>query len=182
MKASPSSLGFASEEVLVRGLLARDMAAYNWLYDHYAAALYGVVFRIVRSEEIAQDILQESFVKIWRKIDRYDATKGRLFTWMLNVARNTAIDALRAQKGQKIQEINPNVRSMQDEDQLPHRFDHLGIETSLDQLEPKYRELIDLIYFQGYTQSEAAEELDIPLGTVKTRVRTALSLLRKKLT
>ncbi len=166
----------------MRGLLDRDMAAYNWLYDHYSAALYGVILRIVRTEEVAQDILQESFVKIWRKIDRYDATKGRLFTWMLNVARNTAIDALRAQKNQKIQEINPNVRSMQDEDQLPHRFDHLGIETSLDQLEPKYRELIDLIYFQGHTQSEAAEALGIPLGTVKTRVRTALSLLRQKLT
>ena len=89
-----------SESVLIEKLTRRDQQAFQWLYDQYSPALYGVVLRIVRDEDQAADLLQDIFVKIWKNLDAYDASKGRLFTWMLNVARNTAIDSLRAQKTQ----------------------------------------------------------------------------------
>src|SRR3712207_4079549 len=81
-----------TEKELVRLLRQREKRGFTLLYDHYSSALYGIIRKIVRSEELAQDVLQDAFVKIWRGIDSYDASKGTLFTWILNVARNTAID------------------------------------------------------------------------------------------
>lgn len=155
-----------------------DQAALGELYDAYGGALYGVIFRIVHSRELAEQALQDTFVKVWRNATSYDAGKGRLFTWLLNIARNTAIDITRTaqfQKQQKTESLDQVVHKPGGESINP---DHVGLREIVDRLDEKYRLLITLVYFKGYTQEEAAEETGIPLGTIKTRLRYALSELR----
>ena len=171
------------ESILIEKLTQRDQQAFQWLYDQYSSALYGVVLRIVRDEEQAQDVLQDIFVKIWKNLDAYDASKGRLFTWMLNVSRNTAIDALRARKAQpssaiRTDEDNVHIIDRQHNTQQPNP-EHIGVQEIVSQLRPERKQLIDLVYFAGYTHEEAAEELKLPLGTVKTRSRAALQELKQ---
>jgi RNA polymerase sigma factor (sigma-70 family) len=172
-----------SESVLLEKLARRDQQAFQWLYDQYSPALYGVVLRIVREEEQAQDLLQDIFVKIWKSLSAYDPSKGRLFTWMLNIARNTAIDSLRARKTQpfgaiRTDEENVHIVDRQHQTEQPNP-EHIGIQEVVNQLRPDRKQLIDLVYFGGYTHEEAAEELKLPLGTVKTRIRAALQELKQ---
>lgn len=170
-----------TEEELVALVKDKSTEAFSALYDNYSAALYGVILKVVTIEELAQDILQDSFVKIWKSFSSYDATKGRLFTWMLNIARNTAIDALRSKQGKmdsKIQSIDSSVSEVNSQSSITTSVDHIGLKDVLKKLRPDYVMLIDLIYFKGYTQDEISKELSLPLGTVKTRIRTALNQLR----
>ena len=171
-----------SEEVLVARLRKNERSAYEYLYDHYSGALYGVISRVVTDEEIANDVLQEAFVKIWKGIENYDPAKGKLFTWMLNICRNQAIDKTRskdfnnAQKNQSTEKNVDQIERIKSDDLKP---DHIGLKEFVDKLDPNEKFLIDLMYFKGYTQSEIAEEYNIPLGTVKTRLRSATMNLRK---
>jgi len=161
-------------------LQQRDNKAFNYLYDNYAAALNGVIFPIVNDEETTNDILQEVFVNVWRKIEFYDASKGRLFTWLLNIARNAAIDKIRSKgfrNGQSTTSISENI----DITVAQTNVDHIGLKKVLTKLKDEYRTLIDLSYFQGFTHDEIAKALNIPLGTVKTRIRTALIQLKTML-
>ena len=172
-----------SESVLLEKLRQRDQQAFQWLYDQYSAALYGVVLRIVRDDEQAQDLLQDIFVKIWKNLDSYDASKGRLFTWILNIARNTSIDAIRARKAQPNSAIRTDsdtvhIVDRQHNTEQPNS-DHIGMQDMVNQLRPDRKQLIDLVYFGGFTHEEAAQELDLPLGTVKTRIRAALQELKQ---
>lgn len=176
-----------SEEALVEKLGQRDEKAFQWLYDKYSAALYGVVLKVVKDDDQAQDLLQDIFIKIWKNLDSYDAEKGRLFTWMLNVARNTAIDSLRSkranQQSNTISAIHPESDSVHIIDRqhntLQPNTDNIGMREIVEQLRPERKQLIDLVYFEGYTHEEAAEALNLPIGTVKTRVRSALQELKK---
>jgi len=173
-----------TEEELVALLKNKDMVAYNVLYDNYSASLYGIITRIVPAEEIAQDILQDVFVKIWKSIDRYDKTKGRLYTWMLNIARNSSIDYARSKQSKlenKIQDIDNSVYEVNMQNSTAINTDVIGVKEEVIKLKDDYRVLIDLIYFKGFTQEETAKQLNIPLGTVKTRVRLAIIELRKTL-
>lgn len=172
-----------SESVLLEKLVQRDQKAFQLLYDQYSPALYGVVLRIVREDEQAQDLLQDIFIKIWKNLDAYDASKGRLFTWLLNVARNTAIDSLRSRKTHpfgaiRTDEENVHIVDKQYNTEQPNS-DYIGLKEVVDRLRPERKQLIDLVYFGGYTHEEAAEELKLPLGTVKTRVRAALQELKE---
>lgn len=159
-----------------------ERAAYEYLYDNYSAALYGVIHRIVVNDETANDVLQEAFVKIWNGIGSYDAKKGKLFTWMLNISRNMAIDKTRSkdfnnnQKNQSTEIVVNQLGRLKTDDIRP---EHIGLRELVDKLDPNEKLLIDLMYFKGYTQTEIAEEYDIPLGTVKTRLRSATLNLRK---
>ncbi|MEO1652190.1 MAG: sigma-70 family RNA polymerase sigma factor [Bacteroidota bacterium] len=166
-------------ELIVR-LRNKDRKAYAILYDRYSGALYGVILKIVKYEEIAQDVLQDTFVKIWKKIDAYSATKGTLFTWILNIARNTAIDRLRSQEYKRIAKSKP-IESIASESRVnvSQKTDHIGIRKIVESLKPEYQEVIQMVYFKGYTHVEAAEALALPLGTVKTRIKIALRELRK---
>ncbi|MGN6508224.1 MAG: RNA polymerase sigma factor [Chitinophaga sp.] len=170
-----------TELELVQGLKARDQQVFGYLYDHYSPALYGVVLKVLNDENSASDVLQEVFLKIWRSIEKYDTEKGRLFTWMLNIARNTAIDSLRS-KGhkldQKIQELNNDVYLQTSQLTVQPAVDHLGLSKVLEKLNKEQRTIIDLAYYKGCTQEEIARVLDIPLGTVKTRMRNAIIQLR----
>lgn len=154
--------------------------AFNYLYDNYSGALFTIINQIIADRETAGDVLQEVFVNIWRKMNTYDASKGRLFTWMLNIARNAAIDKLRS-KGYrdslKNQPIAENVDTGIAISVNPAISD-VGLKRILTTLREEYRTLIDLSYFQGFTHEEIARMLGIPLGTVKTRIRTALSQLK----
>lgn len=166
-----------NQQLIIR-LQQQDRTAVGALYDAYGGALFGVVLRIVRSQELAEQVLQDTFVKVWRNSSNYDAAKGRLFTWLLNIARNTAIDATRSahfRQSSKTDSLENLVHTPGGESINP---DHLGVKEAVDRLDEKYRSLIDLVYFKGYTQEEVAEETGIPLGTIKTRLRYAISELR----
>ena len=165
-------------------LRRKDQQAFAYLYDNYAGALNGVIYRMVEDRELCEDILQEAFVKIWNNFANYDTTKGRLFTWILNITRNLTIDTLRSKgykKQQKISADENSVSNFKDETQGAERFDAMGVRKQLANLKPEQRTIIDLAYFNGYTQDEISKEMGIPLGTVKTRMRSAIIELRKML-
>ena len=168
-----------SEQELVALLQQRNEKAFGYLYDNYSGALYGIVNSIVTDKEIANDVLQNVFMNIWRKIESYDATKGRLFTWMLNIARNAAIDEVRS-KGYKDSQKNQSLGENLD---VPGTvtgpaIDDVGLKKVLSTLKGELRVLVDMSYFQGFTHEEISKALNIPLGTVKTRIRSALTQLR----
>ncbi|MEO6071227.1 MAG: sigma-70 family RNA polymerase sigma factor [Chitinophagaceae bacterium] len=167
------------EQELVQLLKQKDEQAFSYLYDNYSAALYGVVKQIVTDAELGNDVLQEVFISIWRKIESYDPTKGRLFTWMLNVARNAAIDKTRSKGYQQHLHHQP----LLDDDNMMHvavrpGVDDYGLKKVIYKLKDEQRMLIDLSYYQGFTHEQIAKALSIPLGTVKTRIRSALIQLR----
>lgn len=166
------------DQLLISRLQLQDRAAIGELYDAYGGALYGVVLRIVQSRELAQQVLQDTFVKAWRYGANYDDSKGRLFTWLLNIARNTAIDATRTAHFQHSRKTDSLDKLVQQPGSDTLNPDHLGVRDLVNRLDEKYRMLIELVYFKGYTQEEAAEETGIPLGTIKTRLRYAISELR----
>lgn len=162
-------------------LQSKDEKAFNYLYDNYSGALYGIIWKVLNVEELSNDVLQEVFVKIWKNIDQYDSTKGRLYTWMLNIARNMAIDTLRSKRYQQDQKTTDIENTVYTNDRSRTSFnntDTLGLRKSVMNLKPEFRTLIDLAYFQGYTQDEISKTLNIPLGTVKTRLRNAIIELK----
>ena len=170
------------EKELVSLLKRREKAALEYLYDHYSAALNGVILRIIKKEAIAEEVMQDAFLKIWKNIDAYDPEKGKLFTWMLNLTRNLAIDKTRSKEIKNELKSDKLDNSVHKVDQRNfHEFspENIGVKELLDNLNPDQQKVMDLLYFQGYTQSEVAEEHKIPLGTVKTRLRIALKQLRK---
>jgi RNA polymerase sigma-70 factor (ECF subfamily) len=168
-----------SEQELVFLLQQRNEKAFSYLYDNYSGALYGIVNAIVTDKEAANDVLQNVFVNIWKKIESYDAAKGRLFTWMLNIARNAAIDEIRSKGYRDTQKNQPIAES----GEIPGAVtgpatDDVGLKKVLTKLKGELRVLVDLSYFQGFTHEEIAKVMNIPLGTVKTRIRSALIQLR----
>lgn len=171
-----------SEDELIRALRQQEKVGAEALYDMYSSSLYGVIYRIVQHEEIAEDLLQETFVKIWNSFSAYDPSKGRLFTWMVNLARNLSIDKLRSKdfrNNSKNQDLENTVTSIDEQRNTAINPDIVGVKELVQQLKPEQKSVLDLVYFRGYTHVEAAEELGIPLGTVKTRMRMAIITLRK---
>jgi len=166
-------------------LKERNDQAFGFLYDNFAGALYSIIRQIITgNDELAADVLQEVFINIWRKIESYDQTKGRLFTWMLNIARNASIDTLRSksyQNSQKNQELPDNVYKGVANQTTQLNVDNIGLKKVLEKLKPEHRVLVELAYFKGFTHEEIAEMMAIPLGTVKTRIRNALLQLREYL-
>jgi len=171
-----------SEEELVSKLKSQDTLAIQALYDMYSGALLGVISRIIQHTEVAEDLLQETFIKIWNSAGSYDNSKGRLFTWMMNIARNLSIDKLRSKdfkNSNKNQDIENNVDFIDAQKEITFNADLLGIKDLVTSLKPEFKTVLDMVYFKGYTHVEAAEELNLPLGTVKTRIRMGIMELRK---
>ncbi|MCX8050924.1 MAG: sigma-70 family RNA polymerase sigma factor [Chlorobi bacterium] len=158
----------------------RSQRFFNELYDRYAATLYGILQTIVHDQETAKDLLQESFVKIWQALHTYDAARGAIFTWMLNIVRNTAIDYLRSRYRNEQQKTDtlPDYVNEHENWSVQPEVDHIGVGELLDTLSCDHRRIVELAYYKGYTHSEIAEELGIPIGTVKTRLRAAIVHLR----
>jgi RNA polymerase sigma-70 factor, ECF subfamily len=169
-----------TESELVNLLQQRNEKSYTYLYDNYSGALYGIIRSIITDNETANDVLQEVFINIWTKIDSYDPSKGRLFTWMLNIARNAAIDKIRSKgfkdnlKNQPISEnVDINIGSAS-----YASISDVGLRKVISGLKEEQRTLLDLSYFKGFTHEEIAKAMNMPLGTVKTRIRSALIQLR----
>ncbi|MDB5282989.1 MAG: polymerase sigma-70 factor [Bacteroidota bacterium] len=167
------------EALLYTELKSKSRKAFEYLYDNYSAALYGVIVNVLRNEEASNDALQEVFVKIWNNFDSYDPSKSRLYTWMLNIARNHSIDKLRSKNTADRKELKNDKEYVQSQKGAETFVEGIGLRKLVDHLDEDQKQVIDLLYFQGFTQSEAAEELNIPLGTVKSRVRIAIHKLRK---
>lgn len=168
------------ETDLIKSLRTGDEKAYGILYDRYAAMLYGVMCRIVNDQKEVEHLLQDCFVKIWQNIGQYDPSKGRFATWLINIARNQAIDFTRSKyfsqqlKNQPLENLvhsiaNTNPTSLDDA---------IDLAQLVKKLPESCRQVIEWMYFEGYTQQEIADKFNIPLGTVKSRARSALNTLR----
>lgn len=170
-----------NQDQLIVLIKERNQKAFAFLYDNYSQALFGVINRIVNDQEESEDVLQNTFLKIWNNFDAYDINKGRLYTWMLNIARNLAIDSVRSKQGKiknKIQETSEYVYHKNKLYVEDNTHETIGLKKIVDELKADQREIIDLAYYQGYTQEEVSKTLNMPLGTVKTKVRQALLTLR----
>jgi len=167
------------EKHIVELLQERNDKALSLLYEHYGDTLFGVAYKVVRDSELAQDVLQESFIKIWKKADSYDSTKAKLFTWLFRITRNTAIDKLRSVSTKKDKEIQIDVSNVYKVGVDSIRPEFIDVQENLSKIEGKYQIVLDALFFQGMTQQEASEELDIPLGTIKSRLKIGLRELRK---
>lgn len=167
-----------SEEELVLSLKQNSQKAFEYLYDNYSGALYGIISKILKNDEKSEDTMQEVFLKIWRKIGDYDSTKGRLFTWMVNIARNASIDQLRKDKNIWLEDIDDHVTQIDKVSSFQPQTTGMDIANIMEKLKPERKVLVDMVYLKGYTQEEAAELLQIPLGTAKSRIRTALQDLK----
>lgn len=171
------------EQQIIDLLAQRDDQAIQLAYRHYSAALYGIIRRILSDESLAQEALQDTFVKIWKKSTSYDRSKAKLFTWMANIARNTAIDRTRSaafKNAAKTDDIESLVYS-NNTPAVEMNIADSGLATIINSMDENHRVLIDLLYFQGYTQKEASEKINVPLGTLKSRIRAAIKVLRTKL-
>jgi RNA polymerase sigma-70 factor (ECF subfamily) len=180
-------LHFRDDSELVDRLKRRDPHAMSVLYDRYGRLTYSVILRIVRNEGVAEDLVQETFLRIWNRIPGFDQQKGALGPWILTVARNRAIDYLRSVEGRAGEttfeldllerpSLFTSVQSgMLTDDRMKM------IRDAVERLTPNQRVVIELAYYEGLSQTEMAERLKQPLGTVKTWVRTALKMLRQEI-
>lgn len=156
--------------------------AFAQLYDMYSRAIYSVIHVILRDNDLTEEVLQDVFIKVWKNANSYSIEKGRFYTWLLNIARNTAIDKTRSKS---FKNANKNLSTdnfvyvIGGHNDLNQKTDAIGIQKFVDKLKPLCIKLLDLLYFKGYTQSETAEELETPLGTIKTRARNCIKDLRK---
>ncbi len=169
-----------SEEELVSLLQQRSNEAFNYLYENYSAVIYGHIIRIITDEDTAQDVMQETFVKIWNNIDKYNNKKGRIYTWMINVAHNTAIDKLRSKGEAMKNKILGNEDTVYITNKTEASIDTIGLKDLVSALKPEQKQVVDMAYFKGYTLEEISKKLNTPLGTIKTRMRQAIKILREK--
>jgi RNA polymerase sigma-70 factor, ECF subfamily len=159
----------------------KDEKAFTHMYNMYSRSLFAVISNLIREHEEAEDVLQETFVKIWKNIDSYNESKGRFYTWILNIARNAAIDKLRSKgfnNSRKNLSSDNFVHLLDDSNRTTNIIDVIGIRDFVKKLKPKCIQIIELLFFKGYTQQEASDELEIPLGTVKTQNRNCINDLR----
>ena len=172
-------MSYSLEKHIVELLEKGDKAAINLLYENYSDSLYGVILKITRNEELAQDALQESFVKIWKNAKKYDSKKAKLFTWLYRIARNTAIDKLRSFNNRFNKEVQIDKSDVYILPSTSLNQDVIDLKEHVTKLEEKYQIVLNALFFEGMTQQEASEELDIPLGTIKSRLKIGLRDLRK---
>lgn len=171
-------------QALVERFREKDVSAFEKLHDMYAVNICGAINTIVRDDDLAQEICQDVFLKVWNKAESYNSSKGRFFTWILNIARNAAIDKVRSKSHKNSKKNLPAdyfVGILAHEESSESAVDTDRLKRLIKGLKAKCIELIEMLYFRGYTQKEAAEELDIPVGTVKTRNRSCISQLRDNL-
>ena len=168
-------------ETLILKFQQKDEKAFEALYNMYSDSMHGVIFNIVRDNDIAEELMQDVFIKAWNNASSYSAEKGRFFTWILNIARNAAIDKTRSKafkNSKKNLDAEYFVDILQNSDSLDKKTDAIGIGKFVSKLAKKCIEVIELLYFKGYTQKEASEELNIPIGTIKTHNRNCIKELR----
>jgi len=167
------------EKEIVTLLKKEDKKAISLLYQHYADSLYGVILKVVTDEHIAQDVLQESFVKIWKNARKYDPKKAKLFTWLYRIVYNSAIDKIRSTSNKTNKEVQIETSNVYRITSESLNQDVLDIKKHLGTIDEKYQIVINALFFEGMTQQEASDELEIPLGTIKSRLKIGLRELKK---
>ncbi len=164
-----------NENSIIAQLKNKDPNALSMLYDKYSGAILGVISRMCRDESLAENLLQDTFMKVWEKSDQYDPSKGRFYTWVYRIARNNVLNALRKQND-LIQSEDLSV--YEDREAQEEVADYYMLNGSIRKLEDHHKTAIDLVYFKGLTHREAHKVMDVPLGTFKSYVRQALKQLK----
>ena len=170
------------QDGLILELQNGNQKAFERIYELYSESIFGIIYSIVHDEKIAEEILQDVFLKVWNNAKSYNSDKGRFFTWILNIARNASIDELRSKRHKN---KSKNLKSdnfvdiLESNSHFMAKADAIGLKKYIDILKLVCKKLIDLLFFKGYTQKETAEELEMPLGTVKTRNRACINQLRE---
>ncbi|MCC5939785.1 MAG: RNA polymerase sigma factor [Lunatimonas sp.] len=171
------------EQEIIAGLKARNRKTVEYLYAKYSRALFAVITRIISDRDLAEEVFHDAFIKITGKIDSYDESKGRLYTWMANICRNAAIDKTRSKEfseKHKTNSIDDFVYGLESQSGTVEAVDGIGVRELMGSLNDEYKFIVDCVYFKGYTHTEISEEFNIPLGTVKSRIRAAINALKKK--
>jgi RNA polymerase sigma-70 factor (ECF subfamily) len=172
---------FYTESDFLAQLIKQDRQAFNYLYDNYSPALYGIILKMIKNEDTAQDLLQDVFIKIWKNCGKHDPSRGRFFTWMLHVTRNTCLDYLRLLHPEMLDVslVGDMIENNQTAFTEIHSSD---LKELISHLRKEQKILIEMVYWEGYTHEETAFRLQLPLGTVKSRIRDALKKIRFVLT
>jgi RNA polymerase sigma-70 factor, ECF subfamily len=183
MTTEPTTACRANEEaIFIQGLRTGSQQVFARMYERFSPPLYSFVLSRVKDTEVAENLLQDVFVKVWRNSGQYDEAKGRLFIWIYKICNNCCIDYLRSKQHRISRQslLNGNLL-----DVLPHQSqkgvspDRIGLYKMVRQLKNEEREIVELLYFRGYTQAEVAGLKNMPLGTVKTRCTRAIQQLRR---
>jgi RNA polymerase sigma factor (sigma-70 family) len=172
-------LSTSIEQTIVQLLEKGDKTAINLLYENYADSLYGVILKITNNEELAQDALQETFIKVWKNSKKYDSKKAKLFTWLYRIAHNTAIDKLRSFNNRFHKEVQIETSNVYILPTSSLNQDVIDLKDHVSKLDEKYQIVLNALFFEGMTQQEASDELDIPLGTIKSRLKIGLRELKR---
>lgn len=171
------------QDKLIEELQSGNEKAFERIYELYSQSTYGIIYSIIKDTSISEEVLQDVFIKIWNNASSYNPKKGRFFTWVLNIARNASIDKIRSKdfKNKKLNLKSDNfVDILESKSNTIGKMDAIGLQKYIDILGPTCRKLIDLLFFKGFTQKETSEELEMPLGTVKTKNRVCIDKLRAK--
>ncbi len=174
----------ASDAALVERVISGDEAALSTIYDRYSAMLFGVILRILRDKQMAEEVLQDLFLQLWRSAAQFDSTRGSLAAWLMVSGRNRAISRLRGRASREILEEEEGlyadtfVSAHNIEEEVSRTELRRRLTEALHQLPEEQRQAVELAYFEGLTQTEIASRTGSPLGTVKTRVRTAMQSLK----
>ncbi len=177
-----ATLNPEDEAEFVNGLKEQNEQVFAKIYSKFSPALYGTIVNYVRDTELAENLLQDVFMKAWNNSHQYDANKGRLFAWMYRISRNICIDYIRSKRHRigKLSVLNGDaIESVKRRGEAGFSPDHIGLRKVVNGLRPEERELVELLYFRGYTQAEVASIKSMPIGTVKTRSARAIKTLRK---
>ena len=172
-------MSISLEHNIVQLLEKGDSTALNLLYENYADSLYGVILKVTNNEELAQNALKETFVKVWKNSKKYDSKKAKLFTWLYRIAKNTAIDKIRSYNNRFEKEVQIDKSNVYILPTSNLNQDVLDLREHVARLDDKYQIVLKALFFEGMTQQEASEELDIPLGTIKSRLKIGLRELKK---
>lgn len=177
----------AEDSALLDRLKRRDPQALAELYDRYGRLVFALVLRIVRDKGIAEDLVQETFLRVWNRVHSVDSEKGSLGPWLLAIGRNRALDYLRSSAGRdrasavELDETGPSALFREIEPGILMSDQLRRVKQALEKMAPNYRTVMELAYFEGLSQSEMSAKMGQPLGTIKTWVRTALQSLRDEL-
>jgi RNA polymerase sigma-70 factor (ECF subfamily) len=176
-------LAHLSDEAVLALIARADDQALAELYHRFARLAYGLAFRILRDDALAQDAVQEAFLGVWRAAGRFTAERAKPSTWLLTLVHRRAVDLVRREQRRRTEPLQPEAERVGAEsaDEAELAMDRQTIRAALRQLPPEQREAIELAYYGGYTQSELAERLGEPLGTIKSRMFTGLARLRETL-
>src|SRR6476469_8845678 len=180
----PRTLAHLSDEAVVALCARSDEIALAELYDRYGGVAYGLARRIVRDDALAEDVVQDAFLGIWRGAARFVPERGKASTWILTLVHRRAVDLVRREERRRTEalpESEPVAPTGAADDELWLRLERERVQAALAQLPGPQREAIELAYYGGFTQSELAERLGEPLGTIKSRMFAGLRRLRELL-